>query len=365
MSQTVHVDVDTKTFIRFWLVIFAFVAAAFFIYSAATALVIIGIALFLAIAINPLVKKIDSIDERKKRRPLSVIVAVSLVVVSIVAVIATIGPVVVNETSHFISNAPEQLEKNQELLDGIDSFGQTFGITNLHEQILNGVKDFSKNIFGNGNLGGFVINSVGTLAGLFTSTVLVVVLTILFLLQGQPLLDRLWALIGVRNKKAGEISAHIANRMAKVISKYVSGQLTVALLDGIVVAIVTAIIAAIFNLSVGLALPLGLIAMIFMMIPMFGPIIGCVIISALLLFSNGLAGLSFAVFYILYQQIESNVISPKIQGKGMNLPPLVILISITIGMYMFGLLGAIIAIPIAGCIKVLVEEYPKIKSVND
>lgn len=363
MSKAVHVDVDTKTFIRFWLVIIGFALVIMFIGQALPALIIIGIAIFMAIAINPLVKKIDSIDSHKERRSLSVITAVVLVVLAIGAVIGFIGPVVVNETSHFISTAPEQLEKNQDLLNGINTFGQTFGITDLKEQIVSTIKDFSSNIVS--NFSGIVINSVGTIANLLTATVLVIVLTILFLLQGQPLLDKLWALIGVRNKKAGEVSSRIASRMARVISKYVSGQLTVAVIDGVVVAVVVMVLSLIFGLSMGLAVPLGLIAMIFMMIPMFGPVIGCVLVSLLLVFSSPWAGITFAIFYIIYQQIESNVISPRIQGKGMNLPPLVILLSITIGMYMFGLIGAIIAIPIAGCIKVLVEEYPNIKAVND
>ena len=64
-------------------------------------------------------------------------------------------------------------------------------------------------------------------------------------------------------------------------------------------------------------------------------------------------------------QIENNIISPKIQGDALNLQPVIILCAITIGMYMFGLLGAIIAIPIAGCIRVLVDEYPRIKASRD
>ena len=69
----------------------------------------------------------------------------------------------------------------------------------------------------------------------------------------------------------------------------------------------------------------------------------------------------FMVVYIIYAQIENNAIAPKIQGNALDLPAVVILCAITIGMYMFGLLGAIIAIPIAGCIKVLVDEYPNIR----
>ena len=67
---------------------------------------------------------------------------------------------------------------------------------------------------------------------------------------------------------------------------------------------------------------------------------------------------------IVYAQIENNVIAPKIQGNALNLQPVVILSAIVIGMYMFGLLGAIIAIPIAGCIRVLIDEYPNIKKAT-
>ena len=64
-------------------------------------------------------------------------------------------------------------------------------------------------------------------------------------------------------------------------------------------------------------------------------------------------------------QIEKNIIAPRVQGKGLGLPPVIILISIIIGMYAFGLIGCLIAIPIAGCIKVIIDEYAAIKKVMD
>ena len=109
---------------------------------------------------------------------------------------------------------------------------------------------------------------------------------------------------------------------------------------------------------------MGLISFTFYLIPMFGPIIGCILISALLLFSSPLAAIIFIIFYIVYQQIENNFIAPKIQGDALNLPTALILTAIVIGMYMFGLVGAIIAIPIAGCIKVILEELPNLREAE-
>ena len=90
---------------------------------------------------------------------------------------------------------------------------------------------------------------------------------------------------------------------------------------------------------------------------MFGSLLGGALVSILLAFNNWPAGLIFLAYTIIYLQIESNIISPKIQGKGMRLPALIVLASVTIGMYMFGLIGAIVSIPIAGCIKILLEEF--------
>ena len=65
----------------------------------------------------------------------------------------------------------------------------------------------------------------------------------------------------------------------------------------------------------------------------------------------------FIIFFIVYQQIENNYVSPTIQSKKVELSALAVLASVTIGLYVFGLAGGIISIPIAGCIKVLLEEY--------
>ena len=109
---------------------------------------------------------------------------------------------------------------------------------------------------------------------------------------------------------------------------------------------------------------MGLLALVFYLIPMFGPIISCVLITLLLLFSSPVAAIIFVIFYIIYAQIENNLIAPKIQGDALNLPTALILTAIVIGMYMFGLVGAIIAIPIAGCIKVILEEIPRLRAAN-
>jgi predicted PurR-regulated permease PerM len=90
---------------------------------------------------------------------------------------------------------------------------------------------------------------------------------------------------------------------------------------------------------------------------MFGATIGGLLISLLLLFNDVTAGIAFAAYFIIYQQIENNFIAPTIQSRKVELSALAVLASVTIGLYVFGLAGGIISIPIAGCLKVLLEDY--------
>ena len=360
MSKTI--EVDTKTFVRFWLVIVGLALVGLLIFMALDGIIVVLTSIFFAVALRPLAKHIDNIDKKKERRGFSSVASVLIVVFSIIAVILFAGPVIVNETSKFLAAAPEQVTNFLNSSE-LDDFGRSIGIPDLDDQIIASVKDMTSS-FASG-LSGFALSSIGTIGSIATATVLIIVLTILFMLQGPELLDKFWASLSGRNQKASEVWRRITGRMADVISKYVSGQLLVAILDGVVVAVSILTLSILFGFSANLAIPMGLIAAFFYLIPMFGPIITAILVTLLLIPNSIWGAIAFLVFYIIYAQVENNLISPKIQGKGMSLPPLLILVSVTIGVYSLGLIGCVIAIPVAGCIKVFIEEYPKLKELTE
>ena len=365
-----RIKTDLNTFIKFWLVPIGILLALLFIEKALVGIIIIGISVFLALALKPLVRKVDNffvklLGKDKKHDTLSVVLAYLIVVLVVGSIIAIVGPVVVNETSKFIDNFPRTFETTLGGWEGINSFGRNFGVGNLQHEITNGIDTLSKNIMG--MLGNNLISSVSGAADIIMKIVLVLVLTLLILLEGPELMNNMWKGLEKHQGQKKETGAYrrVVNRMANVVSTYVSRQLTVAAIDGTVTALIVFILSLVMGLSMNLALPMGMITMIFYMIPMFGQFIGGTLVTVLLIFSNPLAGAIFGVIYIIYAQIENNLIAPKIQGDALNLKPLIILGATIIGMYTFGLPGAIIAIPIAGCIKVLIEEYPNIKAARE
>ncbi len=362
MNNKKIIEVDTKTFVRFWLVILALGLIGLFVWKALTGLIIVGIAIFLAIAIQPLAARISRLT-KKDNSSVSSALAYGLIVVILGIILAVVVPVVIDQSVQFVRQLPTTFEHTLGGWDGINNFGQTIGIDNLQQEILTGVKNFS-NSFVN-NFGNLLVAGVGTIASVATNVILVLVLTLLFALEGPSLLKQFWAIFeNKHDNTAIRAWQRLTSRIAGVISTYVSKQVTIAILDGCVVTIAVLLLSLTCGFSSGLALPMGLLALVFYLIPMFGPIISCVLITLLLLFSSPVAAIIFVIFYIIYAQIENNLIAPKIQGDALNLPTALILTAIVIGMYMFGLVGAIIAIPIAGCIKVILEEIPRLRAAN-
>lgn len=352
MSTTTKIQIDTKTFIRFWLVIIGFAAAGYLLVKASFGLMIIGAALFFALAISPLIKRLASIFPSKSRN-FAIALAYIIVVGFIIAFVAIVFPTIINESIRFLGNLPSIIGNATDDVSFINKFGNSIGIENLQAQIMQAVSSFSNTYMK--DLGGILTNSITSISNAIAVLILSLVLAFFMLTEGPSIVKQFWNNFNptdnVKRTKA------VIHKLAETVSQYVSSAVTVGLINACATAVSVFIICLIFGIAPGFAFPFGLITGVFSLIPMFGSFIGGAIVSLLLGFNTLGAGIAFLIYTIIYLQIESNVISPKIQGRGMKLPALVILSAVTIGVYTFGLVGAIISIPIAGCIKILIEEY--------
>ena len=350
MNKSTKVEIDTKTFIRFWLVILGFGLAGYLLILAGPGLLIIGIALLIAMAISPLVKKLASIFPGKSRN-FSIALAYVLVVGFIAAFVATVFPTVISETINFAKNLPTIIQKED--FRFIQDFGKSLGIENFNDQIMEALGGVSASLVN--NLGGMLTASIGTIASFGTATILVLILALFMLTEGPDISKTFWK--NFKHIPRAKRVQHILHRMNDVFTRYVSGAITVALINAVCTFFGVLVISLCFGLDPGLSFPFALITGTLCLIPMFGSFLGGCLVALLLFFNSLGAGIAFLIYTIVYLQFESNLISPKVQGKGMGLPPLIILASVTLGVYTFGLIGAIIAIPIAGCVKVLLEEF--------
>lgn len=348
----VKIEIDTKTFVRFWLVVIGFAFALLAIYSASSALILLGIAFFLAMALNAPVNYLAKFLPGKSRVG-GTAIAYILVIMLLGTFIFLVIPPIVQQTAKFAETVPGLIETATKQWHGLDTFVTKY---HLEGQVDNAMQSVQQNASGWAtSIGGNVLSGISSVASALASTFLVLVLSFLMLIEGPMWLKRIWSIYNDQERM--EYHRNLVHRMHTVVTGYVTGQLTVSGIGAGMAGIVVFALSFFFNVPTNLALPTVAIAFTLSLIPLFGATISGVIISVLLAFNDITAGIIFAVFFIVYQQIENNFISPTIQAKKLELSALTVLASVIIGVYVFGLAGGIISIPIAGCLKVLLEDH--------
>ena len=348
----VKIEIDTRTFVRFWLVVIGFAFAILAIYSARTALIILGVAFFLALALNAPVTYLAKHLPGKSRVG-GTLIAFVLVVALLSSFIFLVVPPVVEQTAKFVDTVPQLVDSATNQWRGLGAVVDRY---HLQPQVDSAVSSIQKNSTAwAASLGQNFLSGLGSVLSLFVSGFLVLVLSFLMLVEGPAWLRRIWGVY--TDSERMHRDRRIVSRMYNVVTGYVTGQLTVSAIGATMAGLMVFILSLFTNVPANLALPTIAIAFIFSLIPMFGATIAGVIVTLLLMFNDVSGGIAFAIYFVIYQQIENNFISPTIQSKRVELSALVVLASVTIGLYVFGIAGGIISIPIAGCVKVLIDEY--------
>lgn len=348
------IDIETQTFVRFWLVVIGFAAVIGAIYLSISALILIGIALFLALALNPPVSWLAHKLPGKSRVGATAI-AYLFVVTFLGTAVFLVVPPIVEQSSKFAETVPGLIDKATSQKPALDDFLHRYNLTGAFDQAVSNAKNQAAQASQQlaGSLVGFVTGAVGWIISLF----LVLVLGFVMLIEGPNWMDKFWGLYEDPEKLADHRAT--VEKMYRVVTGFVTGQLTVAAIAAVVVFLALLVMSQIPHLAIptNLALPLAFIVLLMEVIPMVGAPLATVLIGLVLLLNSPFAALVFVVFYILYQQVENNFIAPRIQSKNVELSVLWILIAILIGSTVFGLIGGLVAIPIAGSLRVLLMDY--------
>jgi predicted PurR-regulated permease PerM len=144
--------------------------------------------------------------------------------------------------------------------------------------------------------------------------------------------------------------------MNQIVSGYINGQILLAFIGAVFTFITLAIVSSVLNVQIN-TLALTVIIFFTGLIPLFGHIIGGIIVVIACLFVSWPLALIVGIALLVYLQIENITFQPYIQAKYNNITPLLVFVSALVGIAAGGLFGAFIAIPLAGCIKVAIEEY--------
>lgn len=348
-----RIDIDTQTFVRFWLVVIAFGIGIYAIVQAQIALLILGLSLFLALALSVPVRKISSLLPGRSLVGATAI-AYILVLLFLGAIVTLVVPPLLVQTADFIKDIPSVVDGAIVQWEALRVLVDQYNLQPQLDAAMASIQGSASNYAG--NIGEGLIQGIGSFFAFIAAAILVLVLTFLMIVEGPTWMKRIWGLY--RDREMMENHRRITARIYNVVTGYVTGQLTVSAIGATAAGLAVFILSLIFpDLPSSLAFPTAAITFILSLVPMFGATIGGVIISLLLAFNSIPAMIIYIIFFVVYQQVENNFISPHIQAKKIELSALAVLAAVTVGLYMFGILGGIIAIPIAGSLRVLLDEY--------
>ena len=189
---------------------------------------------------------------------------------------------------------------------------------------------------------------LGIVNSVFTA-VTILVLSVFLMGAGPRWLER-WA--ARHTPERADWWRRLFARIGNAVGNYVAGALLQATVAGVSSWLVLTVI------GVPYALPLAMIVFVLDLVPLVGATLGAVLVGIVTLFSDfPVDTIVWTVWAIIYQQIENNVIQPRIQARAVQLEPLIVLVAVLFGSTLFGVLGALLAIPVAAAIQIAIREY--------
>jgi predicted PurR-regulated permease PerM len=299
------------------------------------------VALFLALAINPLVEWLQRHGVR--RRGLASAAAFLLVLAGIVLIGALFIPTLVTNVNHFVNAVPGYVH---DLTTGRGRLGfletKYHVVEKVREQINNGG---AKRLLG---LTGAALSVTASVLNLVVAVLTIAFMTFFMLLEGPAWIERVYGLMPDKSQKRWRA---VGRDIYRTVGGYLTGNLVISLIAGSLTTFVLLV------LGVPYAVALGLIVAILDLIPLAGATIAMVIIGGVSFLHSIPAGVIVVIFFLIYQQLENHILQPVVYNRTVQLSPLVILISVLLGAALAGILGALAAIPVAGAIQVLIVDY--------
>jgi len=178
------------------------------------------------------------------------------------------------------------------------------------------------------------------------------VLVFMMLIEGPAWIKKFWEM---HPKEKVARRREVANKMYRMVTGYINGQLLIATIAATFAMVAMLIMRAVFNVDINIV-PLVLIVGLVGLVPMIGNTLAAAIIVVVCLFVSLPMAIGMGIFFLVYQQIENATLQPYIQSKYNELTPLTVFVAALIGVAVAGFLGALVAIPIAGCVRILLTE---------
>ena len=298
-------------------------------------------AVFLALGLDPIV---SLLERRGLKRQFAILTVVVFLLGILALLIWNVFPTLVSESGKFIELAPS-------LITSITTLGFVIDLDNQFGGVISSALNEAISFLSNSAnwptmLGGVVQVGISLFNGFFGG-VIIVVLTLFFLASLDRFKSWIYRLIpGSKRKRFIAISEEVA----KSVGRYVMGQTSVALINAVLSFILMTLVGVPFSIV------LSAIVFIFALVPLVGTISGAVLVTLVALSVSPTSALIVGIYYLVYMQVEAYLISPRIMSVAVAVPGPVVVIAALSGGALLGILGALVAIPVAASIILILRE---------
>jgi predicted PurR-regulated permease PerM len=335
-------DIPARSVVRVVTIVVVAVLVLYLIYLLRRPIGWVLTATFIAIALSAPVNRLNT----HMRRGLAItIVYLGLILVPVGLTALVVPPLVTQGTSlaedlpSYANDVQDYVNKNERLRKLDDKYDLTGQLQKQANQLPAKLGDAAKVL---SDIGLGLVNSVFALVN-------ILILSIFILAGGRGWVD---AGLRLRPEAERERMRRILDSTSSAVGGYVQGALTIGVIAGVQSFIVMEI------LGVPFAAPLAVLAGLASLIPLIGATVAAIVIGLVTLFNDFPTDtIIWAIWAVIYQQIENNVIQPQIQRRTVQVQPFIVLTAVLFGSTLLGVLGAIVAIPLAASIQIIVREW--------
>ncbi|MXS75695.1 MULTISPECIES: AI-2E family transporter [unclassified Microbacterium] len=306
-----------------------------------TVLIYIAIALFIALALDPLVRRLV---RRGISRAWAIVIVFGGLAVILAAALWLLIPPVVRQISQFIEDVPtfvSDLRTSDFVLWIESNFGDSVG------DIINEVQKFFTNPSNLTAIGGGLLQAGVTIATGISGAIIVLVLSLYFLASLPSMKNSLVRLSPARNRAT---VSEMTGQITDSVGGYLSGMVVLALINAVFAFIVLTIVGQPF------AALLAALAFGITLIPLVGSVLFWGTATVFTLIVNPTAGLIFAIVYLVYMQLEAYILTPRVMSRTISVPGSLVVIGALVGGTLLGLLGALVAIPVTASLLLIVKQ---------
>ena len=306
-----------------------------------TVLVYIAIALFVALALDPLVR---FLVRRGLARAWSIVIVFGGLAVILAGALWLLIPPVVRQIEQFVGNIPTFVN---DLIDSDavrwveNNFGDSLG------DVLKEVQGFATNPANIAAIGGGLLQ-VGVSIGTFISGAIIVLVLSLYFLASLPKMKN--SLVRLTPARSRETVADMTGQITDSVGGYLAGMVVLALCNAVFVFIVLTILGQPF------AALLAALAFGITLIPLVGSVLFWATATVFTLIVSPTSGLIFAIVYLVYMQIEAYLLTPRVMNRTISIPGALVVIGALVGGTLLGLLGALVAIPVTASVLLFVKQ---------